>query len=254
MSQVRRSLRVLTVGFALLAVLIAGCSKKHGAPFDPDAGHPADFFAKHGASFTSEGACSECHGSDLLGGISKVSCFSASFGNQTCHPAGPAGHPPGWSNATSHGATAKAAPGPGSGFAACETCHGADFKGGTAQTSCFGCHKVNAPHPPAPWRGTLTHTTTIPENAAVCAQCHKKGSGTPGCFNNTLCHGQEAGHPAGWDAPALHGTAAKGAPGSMSGMASCESCHGRGFNGGSAPSCFPCHGRKNEERCRVCHK
>ncbi len=57
----------------------------------------------------------------------------------------------------------------------------------------------------APWfdaTGTdVTHTNTDPANAAVCALCHTHGrnlripilthyaTGTPGCFNSTLCHG-----------------------------------------------------------------
>ena len=51
MSQVMGTLRILAVGGALLAVAITGCSKQRGTPFDSDAGHPDEFFLKHGASF-----------------------------------------------------------------------------------------------------------------------------------------------------------------------------------------------------------
>ena len=244
MSPVNRRLRYLVVGGALLAALVAGCSKKHGTPFDPDSGHPGDYISKHGASFSANsGSCMECHGSDLKGGVSKVSCYSASRGEQGCHEAGPGGHGEGWSAAGSHGAIAKGTPGAASGMAYCKKCHGGDFNGGTAGTSCFGCHGLKAPHPKAPWRSSLTHTTTAADNASVCADCHKKGSGRPGCFNNTVCHGAVADHADGWSSASSHGAASKGAPGNMSGFAACKVCHGSSFTGGSSgQSCLSCHG------------
>ena len=209
--------------------------------------------------------CTQCHGSDLSGGISRVSCFDNPAG---CH------HSPvaNWATPAVHGATAKKAPGS-SGFASCQICHGRTFSGGGAQTPCFSCHGVSAPHPVAPWRGsTFTHTNTDPSNAPVCAQCHFPGSsnnpanhpatpaaaGTaPGCFNSTLCHGDAAAvpHPVGaaWVAtpPAAqpHGNGAKATPASTAGFAYCQVCHGTGttspanFGGGvSGVSCYPCHG------------
>lgn len=117
------------------------------------------------------------------------------------------------------------------------------------------CH-TTAPHPAAPWRGTTasgtTHTTTDVANAAECARCHLNNlrlitpqtvpSGTtPGCFNNTMCHGAASGHPAGW-AVSGHQTAAKAAASSASGLDYCSSCHGTDFRGGtSGVSCLQCH-------------
>ena len=209
--------------------------------------------------------CTQCHGSDLSGGISKVSCFGNPAG---CH------HTPvaNWATPAVHGATAKKAPGS-SGFASCQICHGNNFSGGGAQVACADCHGVPAPHPARPWRGpTVTHITTNTSNATVCAQCHFPGSpnnpanhpptpapaGTaPGCFNSTLCHGAVgAPHPLGnpaWVAtpPAAepHGNDAKATPGATTGFAYCQVCHGTGttspanFGGGSSGvSCYPCHG------------
>lgn len=220
-----------------------------------------DYIAGGGSS-----GCTQCHGSDLSGGISKVSCFGNPAG---CH------HTPvaNWSTPVVHGATAKKAPGS-SGFASCQICHGSNFSGGGAQTACSSCHGVSAPHPARPWRGaTFTHTNTDPSNASVCAQCHFPGSpnnpanhpaapapaGTPpDCFNNTLCHGAAAGvpHPVGNPAwvttpPAAqpHANEAKASPGSTTGFAYCKVCHGTGttspanFGGGSSGvSCYTCHG------------
>jgi hypothetical protein len=240
MSPVMRTLRAVAT-FALVLVVCAGCTKKRsGSPFDPDSGHPEEWLRQHPAAFlANSGSCIECHGADMAGGISKVSCFSVSFEDQSCHPGGPrGGHPAGWAAASSHGAGAKAA----GGFASCKVCHGSDFTGGATGLSCFGCHGVRAPHPRKPWRGALSHTGTEASNAAVCAQCHQTGNpGPPGCYNNTLCHATPAGHPIGWGSPGQHGAAAKAAPGSMQGFDVCRGCHGSAFGGGAAQSCYPCH-------------
>ena len=212
-----------------------------------------DYIGNGGSS-----SCTECHGSDLAGGISGVSCFGNTAG---CHH-GPIAN---WATPAVHGATAKKAPGS-SGFASCQICHGKDFSGGGAD-SCFTCHGVSAPHARKPWRGPLyTHANTDTANAPVCAQCHYPNSpnnpvnhpatpapaGTaPGCFNNTLCHG-EGGVPHPVDntwvttSPAAqpHGISAKAAPGTTSGFAYCKVCHGTGTNfagGSSNVSCYPCH-------------
>ena len=217
-------------------------------------------------------SCTECHGSDLTGGISRVSCFANAAG---CHHGPIAGWVAVSPAAQNHGVSAKKAPGS-SGFASCRICHGSGFSGGGADVSCFTCHGVSAPHAPKPWRAsagsTYTHTNTDPANAPVCALCHFPGSpnnpadhpdipaaaGTPpGCFNSTLCHGTAgAPHPVGNPAwvttpPAAqpHGDAAKTTPGSTAGFAYCQVCHGTGttspanFGGGSsAVSCYTCHG------------
>ncbi|MFA5807613.1 MAG: CxxxxCH/CxxCH domain-containing protein [bacterium] len=209
-------------------------------------------------------SCTECHGSDLAGGISRVSCFGNTAG---CH------HGPiaGWvatSPATqNHGVSAKKAPGS-YGFDSCRICHGKNFSGGGAKVSCYTCHGVSAPHPPKPWRagaGSLyDHVTTDNANASVCYDCHAytgtanpnnphvpptpaPGGTAPGCFNGTMCHNQ-AGHPAGWaatsPAPQPHGDAAK-KDGTVAGQGfpSCQTCHGANFAGGSVSvSCFTCHG------------
>ncbi|HEY5973177.1 MAG TPA: hypothetical protein VIU41_00405 [Geobacteraceae bacterium] len=214
--------------------------------------HPA-------AYLTNPAQCVTCHGNDLLGGIAKVSCFSASFAGIACHPNGPSNHPAGFANPTAHGPQAKAKLEGINGFAHCQTCHGTNFTGGvniagTLSASCVTCHGVPAPHPPKPWRASqFTHTNTDPSNAALCAQCHTAGAnltpelqqtyvtGTPGCFNSTLCHGQ-VGHVSGWAAPEMHGKSAKAVPSPTEGINYCRSCHGSDLHGGTgAPSCFACH-------------
>jgi predicted CxxxxCH...CXXCH cytochrome family protein len=179
------------------------------------------------------------------------------FNNTLCHST--VGHQAGWELPSAHGTSAKSAPTSTSGFSYCQICHGNDFTGGDALQTCLntdGCHGVgvNAPHA-ASWMpgGTYTHTTTDQGNAPVCAFCHLNdrtppsyatvpAGTTPDCFNNTLCHGVE-GHAAGWSSPDIHGASAKDAPGTSSGFAYCETCHGTDFAGGGVnQSCFTCHG------------
>lgn len=198
------------------------------------------------------GGCTECHGADLLGGISRVSCTS---NPAACHHGTVANWVVQGSGVQAHGAAAKRGPG-GSSFFSCRICHGGDFSGGASKLSCFPCHGAAAPHPAKPWRSTTggsNHSSTDPENAPVCKLCHFPGSpnnpanhpstpapaGTaPGCFNNTLCHGAgSAPHAlgAGWvnaTGSAFHGLTAK------QDLKYCQGCHGTpgttSFNGGVA--------------------
>src|SRR5574340_79803 len=106
---------------SLLALIAWGCSKANeSAPmFDASGKHPASWYVNHRASARTDiNQCKECHGADLSGGVSKLSCFSASVNGQGCHP-----HPADWANPDRHGADAKKAPGS-SGFASCRACHG----------------------------------------------------------------------------------------------------------------------------------
>ena len=264
---------VLAVVVAVLAA--GGCSTStttSGLSLVNEQGnHPANFLATHpGFAVSSVSQCSPCHGDDLKGGIANASCFTAA-----CHH----GTVPGWvatpPAAQPHGASAKKAPGS-SGFVSCRICHGDTFSGGGAQVSCLNnaaCHGagVQSPHP-AQWRtgDDYFHTTTDEANASVCAQCHRNGNNSPiappsppapaatppGCFNNTLCHGENpVPHPVGaaWvttpPAAQPHGNSAKATPSGSAGFAFCRVCHGTtdgNYDGGSAQvSCLnnsACHG------------
>ena len=266
-----RTLRIPVGLLLLLGLAGAGCSSGNSSTSGGGSGGSVNHIASPGASvpgwfvlptggshggtatlnfIANDGSssCAECHGADLTGGISKVSCFANPAG---CHH----GPIPNWAGAAVHGPVAKKAPG-NSGLASCQICHGAGFSGGGSGVSCFTCHGVSAPHPAKPWRsssGGSTHVTTDPQNASVCARCHAPGSsnnpagspatpapaGTaPGCYNNTLCHGVGAApHALGstWinaTSSAFHGLTAK------QDLIYCQGCHGTPgttlFNGGAA--------------------
>ncbi|RJP19932.1 MAG: CxxxxCH/CxxCH domain-containing protein [Deltaproteobacteria bacterium] len=209
-------------------------------------------------------SCAECHGADLSGGTSNVSCFGNPSG---CHHGPVAGWlapPPA---AQEHGAAAKRVPGS-SGFASCQICHGVDFTGGGSQVPCFTCHGANAPHPAAPWHGpTFSHVDTNASNAPVCAQCHFPGSpnnpanhpatpappGTPpGCLNATLCHGSTGEtHPVPYNDNAHYNVVA----GTFG--AACGACHDLAAPSAKAgPACGTCHAAGSPLialNCASCH-
>jgi len=75
--------------------------------------------------------CQVCHGSDYKGGESKVSCY-------TCHAPYP--HAEGWlavADTNFHGQFIRAS---NWSLAACQRCHGEDYRGGIANYSCYNCH------------------------------------------------------------------------------------------------------------------
>ncbi|MDD5773489.1 MAG: cytochrome c3 family protein [bacterium] len=206
----------MKVGLSIIFIvllLFASCSDRNqGSVLDPSTGrHYGNWISDHRENYLEgKNDCTVCHGNDLKGGISNVSCFSLNFGDMSCHPEGPPSmHPSGWRKPSNHGASAKSAPDfdpeARKGFSRCQKCHGNDFSGGIANISCFVCHGVNAPHPKKPWRSDkITHQTTNIANVPVCSECHTNGansthkpdiiapSGTlPGCFNGTLCHSGE---------------------------------------------------------------
>jgi hypothetical protein len=269
----RASLLVRTC-FAAAVALIMGCAKGNsGAVAVNNLGqHPADWVQTHWVSFNqNKEACTVCHGSYSVqaqsGGTSGVTCFQCHHSNGPLHPAT-------WPDPAQHGATAKLAPSLTGGFSHCAACHGSLYsepltKPGGQTYSCFTCHS-RAPHPDKPWHGTTasgtSHASVNAANAPECAKCHLNGqnldpndlafhgtapAGTaPGCFNNTMCHGDNPGHVANWGLAANHGRlGAQAAPSSTSatapkGFSSCLACHGANYTGGASgtgTSCYACH-------------
>lgn len=267
------------------ATALFACSNGNGngtnALVDGSGNHPSGWLEKHwigvaglkgtapaDAAAAAAGAglaCAECHGRDLSGGISKVSCFSAQQGGEQCHPT-TLGHPQDWGHAIQHGqAGAMASAGNATGFAYCSRCHGSDFRGGDGKAvSCFSCHST-APHPPKPWiGGNLSHATTGPNNAAVCDLCHRGGNNfsagsvlaslaapasppapAPDCFNNTLCHGGQVNPPHAAGVAFLQGHPSAD-PGTLS-LSACKACHSGATGRFNLPSnnlpagCEGCH-------------
>lgn len=156
------SLTSRTATFILMGLLLLGgaCSDARTGigGFNPDNGRhqagwvPADHATTVSAAASPEAgsaACAECHGADLGGGISGVSC-------SICHLGGPyAVHPSTWTLLyKDHGPYADA-----NGMNACanQYCHGANLEGvQNSGPSCTYCHSI--PYDPS----TL-----------ICAACHR---------------------------------------------------------------------------------
>ena len=192
MSQIKTALAAFS---CVLALSLAGCGNKNSqAVFSPDGGgHPVGWATAHKVSAKSDiESCVDCHGLNLDGGISTVSCTSCHLGSQE------AVHPLQWGQyAYARHKSYVAA----NGTASCANaaCHGTGLTGvaGSGPACATACHLggAAAKHP-AVWTQYSGHSNYMKNilayNAASCsaATCHgvdAKGvflSG-PSCF---ACH------------------------------------------------------------------
>lgn len=190
-------------------------------------------------------SCKECHGQDLLGGISKVSCSQCHLGGPTSY------HPQDWGPLTiaKHGPYVAD-----SGNTSCANaaCHGSALDGvADSGPSCSSCH-IGGPGSihPENW-GDLAyyyHAAYARDNGTdSCANMNCHGAALEGVAGSgpscTSCHlgGVNSVHPAAWDTDmTLHKNyvAAVGTP-------SCRNaaCHGTQLQGVylSGPGCATCH-------------
>lgn len=144
--------------------------------------HYVAYKAQNGGKKEVSGAtgCSECHGSDLNGGISKVSCFTASFNGMTCHANSDhtLGHPASWSDPTSGSFHALAQIGggtlrgssQGTIDASCGICHATGTAGTAAASAGPSCLNADAS-----LYGISCHAASPARNSNSCLSCH----GTP---------------------------------------------------------------------------
>lgn len=146
MSQIRVSSLTFGLLLAVSIMMLAGCGEKNSqADLNPISGkHPAGWLPSGHTDAAKDHleACTECHGSDFSGGVSKIACTQ-------CHiESAEAPHPSFWNytskqpNAWGKYAYAFHAPFVRkNGTKACANvnCHGADLKGASGP-SCSSCH------------------------------------------------------------------------------------------------------------------
>ena len=250
------------------AAFAAGCSTSNTnsdlSLVNASGNHPADFVATHPAFASPDGsACVSCHGDNLQGGISRVSCFTASFNGQACHAAGPtpANHQSiaTWVNAH-QGEAAALRPT----FSGCDTavCHGATLQGAVGP-SCFSpsfagflCHSGGPPpdfHDRATW--FVDHRAfAIANGTASCATaaCHgatrhadPPGATGPSCFR------------AAWGALACH-AGGPGSGGANHSVPFFDNTHFQATPATFTSVCFTCHDEfaptvKAGPACQTCH-
>lgn len=276
-----RNLTLLAVALLAAATVLTGCSEVNPASplalLDASGNHPQGWAVVHGSYAFPDGAiCTECHGDNLDGGISGVSCSTDSFNGQACHANGPAFHPPQWldKNAVGFHGDAYA-----SGSSLCALCHDPGNPTTPPGYNCLDCHFSQDGTQRVPSGSGYSHgdSTTAHQqflgtaDGDVCIACHQINAGfgyQPTCHN---CH---AVHPAGWSDRTVHGASAMANPGAALGFDYCRSCHGDDFTGGSAGvSCLQpgaCHNaasphtgswrsrhdntdRDNGSICGLCH-
>lgn len=240
----------------LLAGIAAGCSTAQdpGNPVNAQGSHPAGFVSTHPSLARPSGAaCTPCHGDDLRGGISRVSCSSASRNGVACHAGGPAFHPQGWVDCTSV-LVSRAA------------WHATAYQDNVLVngTACAGCHA-----PPA-----LDNATS-----GFCVRCHFTISGARVPPGSSWVHGTYDGHAFGDNAARAVCMACHDAHNRFGQQPSCHNCHepypafnghpaswldctSRGTNGWHATAygnnllvdgkrCDQCHTLNT--RCTMCH-
>jgi hypothetical protein len=190
----------------LVALALSGCSttaENSGLSLvDASGNHSAGFVSTHPSFAAPSGAaCQPCHGGDLRGGISKVSCFSASLNGVACHAGGPAFHPESWLDCTSVRTSR-------------EVWHATAYQDNLLVNgnTCVQCHT-----PPA--------LDNVP--SGICVRCHFTLSGARVPAGSSWAHGTLAGHSAFQD-----NAAAK---------AVCMACHEVHNRFGHPPDCHNCH-------------
>lgn len=140
------SVHILLAGIALCLIWAAGCSEISDDLPPANAGgvtiHPAGWDDPASPAFHGDyldsldgdySSCVTCHGANLDGGTSQVSCYG-------CHGSYPHSAKPGWLNENApdfHGAYLKTK---NWNVDECATCHGSQFDGGTSGVACFTCH------------------------------------------------------------------------------------------------------------------
>jgi len=239
----RRGLISAFVSIAALIVGLSGCSTANqDSPFslvDDTGHHPDDWSENHGSFSLPDGLiCMDCHGDDLDGGITTISCATESLNGQPCHASGPAFHPTDWLNKAASGDTWHADAWQGSlviGGLTCEDCHTPPNFNDPDGGKCLVCHfTVGGSRTPGGWpHGQSSHQAFArsPEQS-VCINCHALNIGFG---NQSTCHNCHEIHPdPDWEERSLHGTAAKEPPGLMAGFETCSTCHGEEFDGGSS--------------------
>ena len=244
-----------------LAALISSCSTANqDSPLsliNADGKHPDGWVTAHGQYAAPDGSlCMDCHGDDLAGGISGVSCSTDAVG---CHADGPAFHPADWVNKSATGNTWHQNAyqnGLQIGGLDCVDCHTPPDLDDPVGGKCLVCHfTLGGSKTPGGWtHGTTNHSDWAgsPEES-VCVTCHeisiKFGHLTDTCHN---CHDNPVAHVVEY---LDHNTVA---PASGDFTSQCSSCHSISGTSpvASAPLCIECHTASSPysgANCTSCH-
>jgi predicted CxxxxCH...CXXCH cytochrome family protein len=241
---------LITIAFLMAACFaLSGCGTANDqAPaLSSSNTHPGDWRSAHRSAYRQNPAsCTECHGTDLKGGITKIGCSTAS-----CH-------------AGEHGPRGIIHPVPYKGTIDLNKTHGSFAK--KDLTICQDCHATPGSTGSNP-RFNLPYET-LP-NGCETSGCHdqKKGQGHPipwdthGTSGNqanacTLCHGANFEGGSGRSCKSCH-TRLMGVL--LPTIGSCDSCHGNPPNGITRHNRAGSHAThlalpELASNCGACHK
>ena len=245
-----------------LAALISSCSTANqDSPLsliNADGKHPDGWVSAHGQYAAPDGSlCMDCHGDDLAGGISGVSCSTDAVG---CHSGGPAFHPADWLDSS---LTGNAWHGDAytngflvNGIDDCSDCHEPPALDDPVGGKCIICHfTISGGRSPGGWAhadtGTGHSSYAGSSEETVCVNCHDINisfGNQPSCHN---CHDV-----------VIHAVPNLGHEQSVSTSGQfttlCSTCHaisGTSPNA-SAPLCVSCHTESSPysgANCTSCH-
>ena len=254
------------IAFLLIAsgVLFACSTAVQDSPLsllDENGNHPAGWIQAHGSYAAPDGGlCKSCHGENLDGGISAVSCASSSYNGQSCHVGGPAFHPADWLNKTAIGTSTFHGTAFQNGILSCALCHQPPDLNDPDGGKCYTCHfGTSGARTPGGWSHPLTHTDPVVTHSqfkgtsdeAICVNCHDTDNQfgnmpTPFCHN---CHGSSH------SVPSLDHNQV--APLQVDFDGNCSGCHSIDGSAQSfAPACTTCHKGGSPyiyTNCRSCH-
>lgn len=198
MSQIR--IPSLALGLLLLlSLFVLGCGDKNSqADFDPASGRHLESWLPSGHTNAAKAHvedCTECHGSDLSGGVAKIACTKCHLGS----PSSP--HPVFWNYTATkptawgtyayafHGAYAKQNT---TKSCAIASCHGTDLQGVSGSgPSCTSCHKDVMSTHPVEWEVRLS---TSPQGIPTLLPDHGRwvNETESASCRNIVCHGPQA--------------------------------------------------------------
>lgn len=209
-------IKMITLPLALASLFACGGVNGDAPPMiDASGKHAENWVQQHwvvykkanGGSGAASGMteCSECHGTDLGGGISKVSCFTASFDGTSCHPNADRklGHATGWGDHVStgfHGYSSAGLRGNTDLARDCGLCHAT----GPAETSVSTAPSCLSTDPR--W-GISCHVSSPAQTPSGCGSCHQipskdsssstgahlKHLNLPGGLSCSACHADVSG-------------------------------------------------------------
>lgn len=195
-------IKIPTLAFGLLLSLsvfvLSGCGDKNSqADLDSTLGKHSSTWLPGGHTTAAKAnleGCTQCHGSDFTGGVSKVACTQCHLGSvQAPHPIFwnyTSTQPTAWGTYAYafHGIYAKQN---GTTGCAVASCHGAGLQGVSGSgPSCTSCHKDVMSTHPVEWAFSLTHS---PGGVATVLPDHGNWVNTieSDSCKNVVCHGPQ---------------------------------------------------------------